>query len=541
MNLDNSANSRITTDDATSAALPGAPGARGSAGNDDHNDKHFRTDHLLGNLKQRTISSGAITLASQGLTFALTLGSTMLLARLLAPRDFGLFAMVTSVTGFLRVFKDIGLSAATIQREGITHAQVSNLFWVNVAVSALLSLVVVSLAPVVAWFYREPRLVGVTLALSVTFLFSGSTVQHRALLSRQMRFKAVALIDVGSMTVAVVCGITAALCKFGYWSLVISSLAMETSGLLFTWSISRWRPQWPVLRSGTRSLVRFGANLTVSNFINCISRNVDTLLLGRFYGAYSVGIYSRAMALLMRPLDQLLGPVTTVIEPMLARLQGEPERYRRTFLQIFNAMALVGFMATGLLLALAHPITLVLLGSQWEEAPVVFAGFIGVALYAPLASALGYMLISQGRGRDMLIISVVANFTVVAGIICGLPFGPAGVAIGWSVGCLLGAMPYTYYIAGRQGPVHTLDFWLVFFKHLPLWGAVFSATFMMRLMVGDMKPLMQLLICTPIGLLVGIAVIFSLSHTRQTAFQIMRASSDFVGQRKLRFQTAPKR
>jgi PST family polysaccharide transporter len=496
------------------------------------NQQHFATDHLLANLKQRTISSGAITLASQGLMFALTLASTMVLARLLTPRDFGLIAMVTTVTGFLRVFKDLGLSTATIQREEITHAQVSNLFWINVAVSALLALVVVSLAPVVAWFYREPRLVGVTLALSVTFLFSGSTVQHMALLYRQMRFKAVAAIQLGSMTVGVVCGITAALCKCGYWSLVISSVAMEAAGLLFTWSISRWRPQLPVLRSGTRSLVGFGANLTVSSFINCLSRNVDTLLLGRFYGAFSVGIYSRAMALLMRPLDQLLGPVTTVIEPMLARLQGEPERYRRTFLQIFNSMALVGFMAIGLLLALARPVTLVLLGSQWEKASVIFAGFTGLALYSPLASALGFLLISQGRGRDLLVISVVSNFAVIAGIICGLPFGPAGVAVGWSVGVLFGVMPFTFYQAGRQGPVHTQDLWLTFLKHLPLWGVVFGTTFTMLLMVGNIKPLLQLLICTPVGLLAGAVVIFSLSHTRKTALQMLHAASGFVGQRK---------
>lgn len=527
MSLDNPSESRIVADDTLLASLPGAPIP---AGNGDPNDRHFRTDHLLANLKQRTISSGAITLASQGVRFALTLGSTMVLARLLTPRDFGLIAMVTTVTGFLRVFKDLGLSTATIQRETITQAQVSNLFWINVAVSGVVSFVVASLAPVVAWFYREPRLVGVTLALSVTFLFSGSTVQHMALLCRQMRFKAVALIQVGSMAVGVVCGITAALCKCGYWSLVISSVAMEASGLLLTWSISRWRPQRPVLHSGTRSLVGFGANLTLSNFINCISGNVDTLLLGRFYGAYSVGIYSRAMALLMQPLGQFLGPVTTVIEPMLARLQGEPDRYRRTFLQIYNSMALAGFMATALLLALARPVTLVLLGSQWEKASVILAGFTGWALYAPLASALGYMFISQGRGRDLLVISVVVSFIVVAGVVCGLPFGPAGVAIGFSTGALLGAMPYTFYKAGRQGPVHTRDLWLVFLKHLPLWGIVFGATYMTLLMVGNLKPLIQLLICAPVGLGAGAIVIFSLSNTRQTAFQILRAASDLLAQ-----------
>ena len=121
---------------------------------------------------------------------------------------------------------------------------------------------------------------------------------------------------------------------------------------------------------------------------------------------------------------------------------------------------------------------------------------------------------------------------MIAGIISGLPFGPAGVAIGWSVGGLFGAMPYTYYKAGRQGPVHTQDLWLVFLKHLPLWGVVFGTTFLTLLMVADMKPLVQLVICTPTGLLAGAIVIFSQRHTRQTAFQIMRAASDFIASRK---------
>jgi O-antigen/teichoic acid export membrane protein len=505
---------------------------------EDHNDRHFRTDHLLTNLKQRTISSGFITVASQGLKFVLTMGSTMVLARLLTPQDFGLVAMVTTVTGFLRVFKDLGLSTATIQRETITQAQVSNLFWINVVVSALLTLVVILLAPAVAWFYREPRLVGVTLALSVTFLFSGSTVQHTALLYRQMRFKAVALVEVGSMTVGVVGGISAAWGKFGYWSLVIASVVTEVTAFLLTWSVSSWRPSWPILRSGTRSMVGFGANLTMASFINCISKNIDSMLLGRFYGAYSVGIYSRAMALLLRPLDQILTPVNAVIEPTLARLQGQPERFRRTFLQIYNALVLVGFIITAILIALSRPVTLVLLGPQWEKAAAIFAGFAGLALYAPLASALGFLLVSQGRGRDMLTISVVTNVLVVAGILSGLAFGPVGVAIGGSVAGLFGAIPYIYYKVGRQGPVRTKDLWMVLLKLLPLWGSVFGVTFIMQLILADMKPILQLLICSLVGLLAGAAVICSINYTRHTALQIMRAISDAIGHRGQRNQPA---
>src|SRR6516225_9825281 len=114
-----------------SVSLTGIPaGTEVSAARCRHSH-HFETAHLLANLKGRTVSNGFITASAQGAQFALTLGSTMVLARILAPHDFGLIAMVTTILGFLRVFKDAGLSTATVQREGITHAQVSNLFWVN--------------------------------------------------------------------------------------------------------------------------------------------------------------------------------------------------------------------------------------------------------------------------------------------------------------------------------------------------------------------------------------------------------------------------
>jgi len=153
--------------------LAGRPAESSPETEEERHQEHFKTDHLLRNLKGHTISGGAVTVSAQGAKFVLSLVSTMILARLLIPRDFGLVAMVTTVTGFLRVFKDAGLSIATVQRDRITHAQVSNLFWINVAVSVVSSLVVAAMAPVLAWFYRDSRLIGITLLLSTTYLISG--------------------------------------------------------------------------------------------------------------------------------------------------------------------------------------------------------------------------------------------------------------------------------------------------------------------------------------------------------------------------------
>jgi PST family polysaccharide transporter len=197
-------------------------------------EDHFSTGHLLASLKGRTVSSGIVTALSQAAQFGVNLASIMVLARVLTPEDFGLVTMVATVMGFLRIFNDAGLSTATVQREGITHAQVSNLFWTNVALGGLISLLLAVSAPAVAWFYREPRLVGITLALCVTFLLTGSTVQHLALLKRQMRFKMIAAIQVSAAVAGLVVGVGMAWLQCGYWSLVGMQLSTPAVAFLLT-------------------------------------------------------------------------------------------------------------------------------------------------------------------------------------------------------------------------------------------------------------------------------------------------------------------
>jgi O-antigen/teichoic acid export membrane protein len=487
----------------------------------DPNEKHLRTDHLLTDLKQRTVSSAFITFVAQGAQFALNFASIMILARLLSPKDFGLFAMVTTVMGLLNVFKDARLSTATVQREFITHAQVSNLFWINVAVSGAIGLVLAISSPVIAWFYHEPRLVPITLLLSVTFLLSGLAVQHTALLNRQMRFKVIAFIQVSSLLIGVVVGVSMAWLGCGYWSLVGSNLVTVTTTLLLTWVAIPWRPQAPTRRTETGSLVRFGANLATGDFICSLAKGVDVMLIGRFWGPASVGLYTRAGALLSRPMDQFLGPITSVFVPALSRLQSQPERYRRTFLRVYEAIALVSFFSMGLLLALARPLTLVVLGPKWEQASVIFAIFTVPAVCAPLGTASSWLFGSQGRGKDWLLAGPMLSLISVASFIAGLPFGPLGVAGAYAAAAVVVGMPVLFHFAGRNGPVRAADLWVGVLRYLPLWVVVCGATWLVRLLFMTFTPLIQLAICVPVGFVAGAILICVLTPMRRIAVSLV--------------------
>ena len=488
---------------------------------EERNQQHIKTDHLLANLKQRTISGGAVTVSAQAAKFVLNLASTVILARLLTPRDFGLVAMVTVVTGFLAMFRHAGLAIPTVQREQITHAQVSNLFWINLGVSGLCALILAALSPAMAWFYRDSRITYITLILSTTFLIGGFRVQHLALLKRQMRFKAIALIEVGSMATGVCVGVVMALLHYRYWSLVGLSLATEIGAFLLTGLVSRWKPQLPTRGSGIGPLVAFGAHQTAGSFIFSLARGCDNLLIGRFYGASALGLYSRGAALVTRPMEQFLLPIDAVFLPTLSRLQSQPERYRATFLRLYEAIAIGVFFLSSLLLALALPLTLVLLGRKWEPASAIFAGFTFTAIQLPLSSAANWLLTSQGRGKDILRATSIAAFLTLTSFIVGLPFGPVGVAIAFSSTGLLIRMPILYYIAGRRGPVTTSVLWMRFLRHLPVWVVVFVVTWLTRGTVADFHPLTQLFICAPIGVLVGIVFICMFQSQRKVVIHTL--------------------
>jgi PST family polysaccharide transporter len=496
-----------------------------------HHQQHFATDHLLPNLRQRTISSGLITAAAQGVQFFLNLAYIMVLARLLTPQAFGLVAMVSIVMDFLRIFQDPGLSTATVQRQQITHAQVSNLFWVNVSVGGVTTLLVAASAPAIAWFYREPQLVGITLALSITFLLSSSAVQHIALLNRQMRFGMIAMINVVSLLTAYLTGIGMALRGYGYWALVGASVIQAAVALVMALSISRWRPRLPSRSTETLGLLSFGANITAGTLMYSVARSVDSLLIGRFFGAAAVGLYSRGSILLMRPVQQFINPINAVLVPALSRIQDQHDRYRQTFLQVFETVALMTFLFTGLSLALSRPLTLAVLGPKWEAAAVIFAAFTLAALSYPLMTAFTWLLASQGRGKDWVVNNAIVSSITVCSFLVGLPFGPAGVAISYSISCVLLQLPFVYYIAGRKGPVSTKDLWMGTLRHLPLWGVVCGTAWLARTFVPGANPWTQLFLCAPIALLAAAAYIGLSTPSRRVAMNLFSIIRDLKNAR----------
>lgn len=490
---------------------------------------HLRTDHLVPNLRQRALAGGFVTAGAQGIKFVLNLTSAAILARLLGPKDFGVVGMVLAVTSLLALFKDAGLSTATIQREHVTQDQVSNLFWLNILFGSVVCLISIAAAPLVAWFYHDQRLTSIMWLLSLTFLITGSTVQHQAILTRQMRFKALAIIDVTSMLAGVITGTCLALLKFEYWALVGMQLCVATVTLVLTWMTSRWSPTAPKRGGDVTSLVSFGLHLTMADLVGCLTANTDSMLIGRFYGASVLGLYSRASVLLSRPLEQIIKPATAVLVPVLSRLQADPARYRQTFLKVYDAILLITFPCAAVGLVLAKPVVLLVLGPRWNGAIPLFAAFALVAITAPITYAPSWLFMSQGRGRDQLYTYLIAGPLTVVAYLAGLPWGPLGVILALAIANPAVLLPVVFYVAGRSGPVRAADMWIGLLAFVPCWGTAYVVAALLHQAIGHAAPFLQLAICGPAGVAAGFFSAICFKRPRATLLDARQGIAYLAG------------
>ena len=468
------------------------------------NDRFLRTDHLRSDLQRRSFRGGVVTLSCQAAKFLLGLTSTAALARLLRPQDFGLLAMVTSITAFVHLFKDLGLSSATVQRAQVTQEQVSFLFWVNLALGFAAAVLVISLGPFIAWFYHEPRLVWITAILALNFVFSGLIVQHQALLRRQMQFGALAIRDVVATACGIATGITLAWFGFGYWSLVAVVVTATITGSVLIWIRCDWRPSGFRRRVGARAMISFGGHLTAFNALSYLTVNFDNVLIGRVLGAAPLGIYTKSYGLLMLPITQINMPMASVMLPGLSRLQDDPSEYRRLFVNAVRAIALVTVPIVVFSFFLARDIVLVLLGWKWLAVAPVFQVMAPAALFGAISFVPGWLCQSLGRSQRQLYYALISTPIVIGGFLVGIHWGIAGVAVSYSVTFTVCFWGYVWY-SSIESPVrfseivttfvsaflpsliagavvwslrHSLAFDLRPFVALILLGAVFLVTYL---------------------------------------------------------------
>lgn len=370
--------------------------------------------------------SGADTLLRQGLSFIVSIS----LARLLVPEEFGTIGLLYLFTGIAGAFVDSGLSAALIQRQDITHADESTVFWFNLAVGSLVTVLLWILAPVIAHFYDQPALIPITQILSVNILGVAVGSIHATLLTKQLNFRVLlkigAIATVLSGTVAIIMAVQG----FGVWALIVQMLTATLTTTLQLWVFSRWRPALVFDFHSVRRLFGFGGYLLAASLLNVTYNSLYSILIGKIYGIRDLGFYGLADNMQQFSVGLLTNIVSRVTFPLFSTVAHDKAKLKRGMcLATRNIMFVNAPMMLGLAVV-AEPLVLVIIGDRWLSVVPIFQVLCLGSILWPLHVINLNMLLAQGCSNLYFKLEITKKVLGCSFLFVGIFFGATGIA--WS-------------------------------------------------------------------------------------------------------------
>ena len=401
--------------------------------------KDFREKTLLG-ASWKVIGQ----IVSQAIQFAIA----VILAHLLAPRDFGLAAMVMILTNFGSIIASFG-RAAVIQKAEVSQDLLTSMFWLNVAIGMLLTALLAASSPMVAAVYKEPQLLWLTIAFSSTFIINSLNITQNALLQREIDFRTFAIMDITTEVVAGGCCVIAAKMGCGAWSLVLQSVLTSFLRTVILWTQSPWRPDGRFQWRAVRVILDFSIHAFLADAMQYWVRNVDNLLVGLFLGSGPLGIYTRAYAVMLVPINRVARVLSDVMFASFSRIQDKREYVRRVFLKMTRVVALVTFPMMLGVMAVARHFVHTLFGPQWSAMVPVLEVLCVIGLIQSVMMFMRNIYLTQGKASLYLRVEFPLQLLQILGIVIGLKWGIMGVAIGYAAASILVSYPSLYF-AGRM-------------------------------------------------------------------------------------------
>jgi polysaccharide transporter, PST family len=402
-------------------------------------------------LRRLAVKGAGAMVSAAALAFSAQAVSTVLLARLLTPADFGVVTMVTTFSMLLMSFGINGFEEAVIQRVDINRLHASNLFWINCGVGFVLMIGFAAAGSLLAHLYRNPLVTGVAIAVSPAMFLASTSVVHVALLKRAMRFTATSTNDVVGRVVNTAVAVLLALRGWGYFALVAGIVAQVLSVAVGAWCLCRWIPGRPRRGVGTRAMLKFAANVNGGYIANYFTRNFDNLLVGWKFNAGALGFYKKAYDLFALTASQLTAPLHNVALAALSRTQDDPARLKRYLLNSLGIIAFIGMAVGADLTLVGRDLVRLVLGPKWAESGRIFemlAPGIGMML---LYSTVCWIPFSIGKPGRWLRWTLVESPATVLAFVIALPWGPAGIAVAWSVTYWLLLVPAFWYVGRPIG------------------------------------------------------------------------------------------
>lgn len=474
-------------------------------------------------LRSGMLRGVAWTATGQAGSYVMRFVVSVVLARLLTPRDFGLIGMIVVFSGFSNLFATLGLPSALIQRRELEPGHRVTAFWTTITSSVAVWAILAASGPLLARLYEEPRLPALVVVVSASIPLASFGSVHTALLSRELRFDALARIDLAALLVGAILAVILALGGAGAWSLVAQSVVSAFVGSALAWRSHGWRPWVGFSRRHFRELFAFGGSATGYSVMNYWARQADDLLVGARLGASPLGLYSRAYSTLLFPVVNVGQVLGRVMFPAFSRMQDDPELLRRNYLRAVRMIGLVLFPVMAGLYAVAHDVVLVVYGEKWLGMVPLVEVFALLGLSQSIATTVGWIFQALGRTKQMLHWGIFAAPVLIASFFVGLRWGAVGVAAAYTV-TSLALTPLSIRIAGAPigvGP---------FLVGRNIGGAALAAgvmTVVVRVFVAgsvwNLPPVGQLAVAVALGCAVYLGLVWLVARaTMREALTLIR-------------------
>jgi O-antigen/teichoic acid export membrane protein len=382
-------------------------------------------------LKYRIISGTIWNAINSSATFFIGIGTVAVLARLLKPEDFGLFAMITVALNILDSFSDMGVSGAIISYRDIEDHELNSLFYFNILLGVILTLLLIAASPIVVHYYKEPKIYIYLWILASNFTITSPGIMFNLLMKKHMQFKYLSEINIVSSIVYAVVVIGYAFIHRSIMSLVVGMLVQSvvSTALLIRFGSKIWKPGKPSIRyKYLKRFLSFGLFQMGERIINRFNRSIDYLLIGRFLGAEALGFYSVAYELMLKPIRKINPIITSVAFPALSEIQEDRAQLKRYFLKMTRYVCYVMAPIFLIFFSFSEGIVLILYGPQWYRSVPILAIFSFLGIMYAIGNPMGNLILALGRADIGFYSNLFQTVFLFIANYIGVQFGIEGVA-----------------------------------------------------------------------------------------------------------------
>ncbi len=377
----------------------------------------------MGSLRDKTISGVFWSFGQQFGGKGIAILTTVILARLLTPRDFGLIAMLSVFISVSQGISEGGFNQALIQKKNADEEDYSSVFYINLVVSLFLYITLFFCAPLIADFYSQPELIPMTRVLSLVFVINSFSYVQKARLAKEMKFKTLMVIHLPSIIISAIVALTLAYTGFGVWSLVVQQLVQRTAYAVQIWIYAKWKPLWTFNKDKAKGLFSFGSRLMVANVFNKFYNNAYFLVIGKFFATDILGYYKASDSLTKAPTQTIANAIKAVTFPSFSSIQDDNERLKRGYKKAIQLVLFWVCPVMVLAAVMATPLFRLVLTEKWLPAVPYFRILCVIGIIIPLSDFNLDIITVKGRSDLFLKLNIVKKIILTIGIIATFPFG----------------------------------------------------------------------------------------------------------------------